>query len=51
MKAVINARYGSPNVLEIRQTPTPQPKAGEILIKVYATTVSRTDCGNSKPST
>jgi NADPH:quinone reductase-like Zn-dependent oxidoreductase len=49
MKAVINARYGSPNVLEIRQIPTPQPKAGEVLIKVHATTVSRTDCGMLRP--
>jgi NADPH:quinone reductase-like Zn-dependent oxidoreductase len=49
MRAVINARYGSPDVLEIRQIPTPQPKAGEVLIKVYATTVSRTDCGMLGP--
>jgi NADPH:quinone reductase-like Zn-dependent oxidoreductase len=49
MKAVVNTRYGSPDVLEIRQIPTPQPKAGEILIKVYATTVSRTDCGMLGP--
>ena len=45
MKAVINARYGSPDVLEIRQVPRPEPKSGEVLIKVHATTVSRTDCG------
>ena len=45
MKAVVNTRYGSPDVLEIRQVPKPQPKAGEVLIRVHATTVSRTDCG------
>ncbi len=45
MKAVVNTRYGSPDVLEIRQVPKPEPEAGEILIRVYATTVSRTDCG------
>ena len=49
MKAAINARYGSPDVLEIRQVPKPQPKAGEVLIKVHATTVSRTDCGMLRP--
>ena len=45
MKAVINTRYGSPDVLEIRQVPKPEPNAGEVLIRVHATTVSRTDCG------
>ena len=45
MKAVVNTRYGSPDVLEIRQAPKPEPKAGEVLIRVHATTVSRTDCG------
>ena len=50
MKAVINARYGSPDVLEIRQVPKPEPKAGEVLIRVHATTVSRTDCGMLRPT-
>lgn len=49
MKAVINARYGSPDVLEIRQVSKPEPKAGEVLIRVHATTVSRTDCGMLRP--
>lgn len=49
MRAVINARYGSPDVLEIRQMPTPQAKPGEVLIKIHATTVSRTDCGMLRP--
>ena len=43
MKAVVNERYGSPNVLAIREMPAPEPKAGEILVKVHATTVGRTD--------
>ncbi|MGI9303379.1 MAG: NAD(P)-dependent alcohol dehydrogenase [Gammaproteobacteria bacterium] len=45
MKTVVNTRYGSPDVLEIRPGPQPKPKAGEVLIRVHATTVSRTDCG------
>jgi NADPH:quinone reductase-like Zn-dependent oxidoreductase len=45
MKAAVNTRYGSPDVLEIRDVPKPQPKAGEVLVKVHATTVGRTDCG------
>jgi NADPH:quinone reductase-like Zn-dependent oxidoreductase len=49
MKAAVSARYGSPDVLEIREVPTPQPKAGEVLVKVHATTVSRTDCGMLGP--
>ena len=43
MKAVVNERYGSPDNLEIREIPTPEPQAGEILVRVHATTVSRTD--------
>ncbi len=45
MKAVVNTRYGSPDVLEIREVPKPEPGAGEVLLRVHATTVSRTDCG------
>lgn len=43
MKAVVNERYGSPDVLYIREVPTPKPEANEILVKVHATTVGRTD--------
>ena len=43
MKAVVNDRYGSPDVLAIRDLPKPEPKAGEILVKIHATTVGRTD--------
>ena len=49
MKAAVSARYGSPDVLEIRQVHKPEPKAGEVLIRVHATTVSRTDCGMRRP--
>jgi NADPH:quinone reductase-like Zn-dependent oxidoreductase len=45
MKAVVNTRYGSPDVLEIRQLPKPEPGAAEVLVRVHTTTVSRTDCG------
>ena len=49
MRAAVNARYGPPEVVEIRQAPTPEPGAGEVLIRVHATTVSRTDCGMRRP--
>ena len=43
MKAAVNVRYGSPDVLDIRELPVPKPQAGEVLVKVHATTVGRTD--------
>jgi len=49
MKAVVSARYGLPDVLEIREVRKPEPQAGEVLIRVRATTVSRTDCGMLRP--
>ena len=49
MKAAVNARYGSPDVLEIRQVAMPEPHAGEVLVRVHATTVTRTDCGMRRP--
>jgi len=43
MKAAVNERYGSPDVLDVREVPVPKPQAGEILVRVHATTVGRTD--------
>ena len=45
MRAVTRERYGPPNVLALRDVPKPQPGEGEVLIRMVATTVSRTDCG------
>jgi NADPH:quinone reductase-like Zn-dependent oxidoreductase len=45
MKAAINTEYGSPDVVRIADVPKPEPKDNEVLIKVHATTVNRTDTG------
>lgn len=43
MKAVICTRYGSPDVLQFQELPTPVPKDGEVLIRIRATTVNSAD--------
>lgn len=40
MKAVVYARYGAPDVLQLVDIPKPQPKANEVLIRVHATSVT-----------
>ena len=43
MRAMICTKYGPPDVLQIRQCQKPIPKADEVLIKVYATSVTNSD--------
>ncbi len=45
MKAAVNTEYGPPEVIRIADIPVPAPKQNEILVKVRAATVNRTDCG------
>lgn len=43
MKAIWITRKGGPEVLELRDTPQPTPGAGEVLIKIKAAGVNRSD--------
>jgi len=49
MRAAVHDRYGSPEVVRIEEVARPIPKDDEVLIKVHATTVNRSDCGLRQP--
>ncbi|HVC76760.1 MAG TPA: NAD(P)-dependent alcohol dehydrogenase [Candidatus Micrarchaeaceae archaeon] len=52
MRAVVADSYGPPEVQHIVEVGRPIPKADEVLIKIHATTVTRTDIGvrSAKPA-
>jgi NADPH:quinone reductase-like Zn-dependent oxidoreductase len=44
MRAVVQDRYGPPEVLHLDEVERPTPADDEVLIRVHASTMNRTDC-------
>jgi hypothetical protein len=43
MKAIVTTQYGPPEVLQLREITTPAPAAGQVLIKLYTSSVNPLD--------
>ena len=49
MKAIVRDRWGGPEVVRLEEVPTPEPKAGEVLVRVHAASVNRADLDGLEP--
>jgi NADPH:quinone reductase-like Zn-dependent oxidoreductase len=45
MRAAVHERYGPPEVLEVKEVERPVPADGEVLVRVHASSVTRSDVG------
>jgi NADPH:quinone reductase-like Zn-dependent oxidoreductase len=45
MKAAVHTRYGPPEVIRVVDVDPPKIGDGDVLVRIHATTVNRTDCG------
>ena len=43
MRAFLNYKYGTPDDLQLKDIPIPQPKAGEVRIKIHAVSINASD--------
>lgn len=46
MKAILHTSYGPPDELQLGEVDKPVPKENEVLIKIFATTVTTSDCNS-----
>lgn len=51
MKAVVSAKYGTPDVLELREVATPAPSDDEVLVRIHAVSINDWDWGLLQGST
>lgn len=43
MRAIVQTRYGTPDVLRLQEVATPVPGDGQVLLRIRAASVNRTD--------
>jgi NADPH:quinone reductase-like Zn-dependent oxidoreductase len=48
MKAIVYTKYGSPDVLQLKEVEKPSPKDNEVLIRIYVTVATPPDCAARK---